>query len=109
MRKGDEVHHGNYIGVPTLAETVRASGGTAVVAGSKPVALLLDRKQRTSVKDGVIVYYGATLPESLGAQLTNQFGDFPGEEGNPSRIDWTVDAMITEFGVMVCQRFRSCG
>jgi arylsulfatase A-like enzyme len=96
VRKGDEFHHGEYIAVPTLAEAVRASGGTAVVAGSKPVALLLDRKARKTTKDGVNVYYGTALPESLGAELTNHFGDFPGEEGSPSRIDWTVDAMIKD-------------
>lgn len=95
-RKGDEFHHGDYIAVPTLAETVRASGGTAVVAGSKPVALLLDRKARKSTKDGVNVYYGAALPESLGAKLTNDLGNFPGEEGSPTRIDWTVDAMLKD-------------
>lgn len=96
VRKGDQFYHGEYIGVPTLAETVRAFGGTAVVAGSKPVALLLDRKERSSAKQGVNVFYGGALPESLGAELTNQFGNFPGEEGSPSRIDWTVDAMVND-------------
>ncbi|MDB6059245.1 MAG: Type phosphodiesterase/nucleotide pyrophosphatase [Verrucomicrobiales bacterium] len=96
IRKGDEFHKGDYIAVPTLAEAVRASGGTAVVAGSKPIALLLDRKRRDSVKEGVNVYYGATLPESLGAHLTNELGNFPEDEGTPSRIDWTVDAMVKD-------------
>ena len=96
VRKGDEFLHGDYIGVPTLAETVRASGGTAVVAGSKPIALLLDRKARTSTKDGVNVYAGGALPESLGAGLTNHFGNYPEDEGSPSRIDWTVDAMLKD-------------
>ncbi|MGZ4963117.1 MAG: alkaline phosphatase family protein [Limisphaerales bacterium] len=96
VRKGDEFHHGEYIAVPTLAETVRASGGTAVVAGSKPIALLLDRKDRSSAKQGVNVYYGGSLPESLGLTLTNQFGNFPGEEATPSRTDWTVDAMVND-------------
>lgn len=96
VRKGDEVHHGDYIAVPTLAEAVRASGGTAVVAGSKPVALLLDRKARKSEKEGVNIYYGTSLPESLGAPLTNQLGNFPDDEASPSRIDWTVDAMLKD-------------
>ncbi len=97
VRKGDENNHGEYIGVPTLAETVRAAGRTAVVAGSKPVALLLDRKERTSTKEGVNLYAGATLPASLGATVSNQFGPYPDEDAtNPSRIDWTVDALITD-------------
>jgi len=96
VRKGDEHDHGDYIAVPTLAETVRASGGTAVVAGSKPVALLLDRKARVAAKEGVNVFFGGALPESLGGDLTNHFGNFPDEEGSPSRIDWTVDAMVND-------------
>jgi arylsulfatase A-like enzyme len=96
VRKGDERHHGEYIAVPTLAETIRAAGRTAVVAGSKPVALLLDRKARKSANDGVNVYSGAALPESFGAELTNHFGNFPEEIASPSRIDWTVDALLTD-------------
>ncbi len=94
VRKGDEVQHGEYIAAPTLAETVRASGGTAVVVGSKPIALLLDRKARATTKQGVNIYAGGALPESLGAELTNHFGSFPEEEAKPSRTDWTVDAML---------------
>src|SRR6266404_3254530 len=46
VRKGDELTHGQYIHLPTLAEIVRGAGYKSVVAGAKPVALLLDRFPR---------------------------------------------------------------
>ena len=38
--------HGAYIAAPTMAEILRRTGRWTVVAGSKPVALLLDRHER---------------------------------------------------------------
>ncbi len=43
VRKGDAISSGKYIQLPTVAETLRAAGMRTAVAGTKPVALLLDR------------------------------------------------------------------
>src|SRR5437868_7547849 len=51
LRRGDELTRGNYLGRRTLAEIVRRAGRKAVVAGAKPVALLADRGQRSSLND----------------------------------------------------------
>ena len=46
IRKGDAETNGKYIQLPTVAETLRAAGLRTAVAGTKPVALLLDRATR---------------------------------------------------------------
>jgi predicted AlkP superfamily pyrophosphatase or phosphodiesterase len=94
-RKGDQYSHGRYLRQPTIAEIVRQNGGSTIVAGSKPVVLLADRAPRTSDSEGVNVFAGETLPQSLGPVLTNRHGAFPGEAAlEPSRIDWVTTAVI---------------
>jgi predicted AlkP superfamily pyrophosphatase or phosphodiesterase len=97
VRQGDKLSDGRYLLLPTLAELVRGAGRKAVVAGAKPVALLHDRADRSSTEHGINVYAGASLPSSLTASLTNQFGPFP-EEGatKPSRNDWTTDVLLNK-------------
>src|SRR6266481_3447842 len=79
VRKGDQVTHGHYIRLPTIAELVRRAGRKAVVVGAKPVALLADRALRTSSDAGVNLFAGASLPPSLLPALTNLYGAFPDE------------------------------
>src|SRR3954453_4846881 len=45
VRRGDLLSDGNYIQVPTVAETLQKAGFLTVIAGSKPVALLQDRSR----------------------------------------------------------------
>jgi arylsulfatase A-like enzyme len=95
VRKGDQVSGGRYLRVPTLAEIVRSAGGKAVVAGTKPVALLADRAQRTSVAKGMNVFAGSTLPAKLAETVTARLGQFPAENAtNATRNDWTTDALL---------------
>src|SRR5438270_8218110 len=51
VRRGDELTHSRYIGLPTVAEIVQRSGRRTVIAGSKPVALLLDRSIGSDATD----------------------------------------------------------
>jgi arylsulfatase A-like enzyme len=95
VRRADELSGGRYIRVPTLAEAVRKAGRRAVVAGAKPVALLPDRAERTSMKHGANVFAGSTLPPELRSVLTNKLGPFPTEtDTNRTRNDWTTDALL---------------
>ncbi len=95
VRKGDQVTHGHYIRLPTIAELVRRAGRKAVVVGAKPVALLADRVLRTSSDAGVNLFAGASLPPNLLPSLTNLYGPFPDEMSlDPTRIDWSTTALI---------------
>ena len=44
VRKGDAKSGGMYLRMPTVAEQARAAGLRTAIAGTKPVALLLDRR-----------------------------------------------------------------
>src|SRR5262249_54699044 len=95
VRKGDELTKGKYLLRPTLAETVRESGRTALVAGAKAIALLHDRAARKAASEGINLVAGTTLPGELAAQLTNLYGPFPPEGiQRPTRNDWTTDALV---------------
>jgi predicted AlkP superfamily pyrophosphatase or phosphodiesterase len=95
VRRGDELSHSHYLHLPTIAEIVRQSGGTAVVAGSKPVALLADRAERQSADGGATVFAGSALPARLGDTITNLHGEFPmANSTNPTPNDWTIGALL---------------
>jgi predicted AlkP superfamily pyrophosphatase or phosphodiesterase len=95
VRKGDELTHQQYIRLPTLAEIVRGAGYKSVVAGAKPVALLLDRFPRQSADAGANVFAGSTLPPNLLPIISDQYGSFPKDTSkNPSRNDWTTSALL---------------
>jgi arylsulfatase A-like enzyme len=95
VKKGDELTHGRYIRSQTMAEIVRAAGGRTAVAGSKPVALLPDRRPRQTADQGANIYSGDTLPAGLKTMLVSKYGEYPPDtNASPSRIDWTTDAVI---------------
>jgi arylsulfatase A-like enzyme len=95
VRKGDELTHGHYLHMPTLAEIVRQAGRKTAVAGAKPVALLLDRADRTAAKSGANVFAGQTLPADLLEAMTNRYGGFPKAVATkPTRNDWTTLALL---------------
>lgn len=95
VRKGDEFTHGRYIRLPTLAEIIRQSNYQAVIAGAKPVALLLDRFPRDSAVSGVNLFAGNSLPLNLAKAIARLYGDFPKESStSPTRNDWTTSALL---------------
>ena len=68
VRKGDEVMGGKYLQLPTVAERVRAAGKTAVVAGSKSIALLHDRNAEWTTarrSELATVFAAAPMPPAL--------------------------------------------
>jgi predicted AlkP superfamily pyrophosphatase or phosphodiesterase len=98
MRMGDELSHGHYILFDTVAETLQAAGKTTAIAGSKPVAQLHDRRDRTNDTSSV-VFEGKSSPESLQSTLTNLLGQFPASEKgesplpNEKRDEWSTHAL----------------
>ncbi len=98
VRKGDEVSGGHYLGWPTVAEILHLHGLATVIAGSKQVALLHDRAER-SAGPGVfpVLYQGETLPPALGLSMIPAFGDFPKpgpDDDHRARDDWTTRALL---------------
>ena len=95
VRRGDEVSDGKYIGAATLPELIRAAGQRTVVAGTKGVAFLLDRRLGGSeMERGVMLCAGATVPEAALAPIAAALGRFPSDR--VQQDIWTTKA-LTEF------------
>jgi len=95
VRKGDEITGGKYIRVPTVAEILHAKGRKTAVAGAKPVALLHDRAQRGNSALGVTLFAGQTVPTDFLQTILPLHGAFPSAtNANPTRNDWTAEALI---------------
>ncbi len=78
VRLGDAMHGDHWLLAPTVAETVRAAGFTAAVAGTKAVALLHDRHHDRDVYSGApIVFEGTTYPKSYADELAALLGKWP--------------------------------
>ena len=99
IRRGDLATGGHYIRVPTMCEIVQAAGFPTAVAGTKPVAMLHDRKQRAATgagKDSIVLYNGTIMPSSLKADIkkVNDNKDFPTNTiPNTGRDEWTIKAL----------------
>jgi arylsulfatase A-like enzyme len=95
VRKGDEISGGKYIAVPTIADLVRASGGRTVIAGTKTVALLLDRHVDASgAGHGVMLSAGTAVPQDALAPIVAGLGRFP--SAHVQQDAWTTKA-LTDF------------
>ena len=101
IHKGDEISHGHYLLCPTIAETLQAAGLKTAIAGTKPVVLLHDRRERPGgYGASVLLFEGKTLPSSLQAVLDDSLGEFPAAEDpksllpNEQRDEWTTRALI---------------
>ena len=101
IRKGDTLSDMHYLLRATVAETLQAAGHPTVIAGSKAVALLHDRREGSAdQRAGVTLFEGKVLPPSLKAAITNALGNFPNAEStrsllpNEVRDNWTTRAML---------------
>lgn len=102
MRISDALTDGRYLLAPTLAETLQAHGIPTVIAGTKPVALLHDRslnRETATAKQSVVLYAGATQPQTALASITGVVGEFPPAvspmlmTSNRSQNEWTTKAL----------------
>lgn len=101
VRRGDELSGGHYLLRPTLAEILQSAGKQTVIAGTKPVALLHDRRDRPEGADSVLLFDGRSLPAGAAARIRNRLGNFPSAAQarslvpNERRDGWTTRA-VTE-------------
>lgn len=101
IRKVDQATGGCYLPHSTLAETLQVAGKRTVIAGTKQVAILQDRRERPDdLPAGITLFAGETLPASALQSLTNQLGSFPpavdrkSSLPNEPRDEWTTRAVL---------------
>ena len=96
LREGDRLTKGYYLSRLTIAEILHNAGRATAVAGTKPVALLHDRKERDSKYDlGNVLYYDKTLPTNTWERLIRELGPYPTNAWpNAGRDEWTTRALI---------------
>lgn len=78
LKKANDITGGKYVGAPTVAELVRASGRKTAIAGSKSVAFLHDPHgewTHASVKDSV-KFAAAPMPPALHDEMLRVLGPF---------------------------------
>ncbi len=102
VKKGDELSGGKYLRLPTIAEMLRRAGLRTVVAGTKPVALLLDRDApgfsgttggSIDVFEGKSMPKDAIAPEFLSASPFPEVAD-PKKFANADQDRWTTKLLI---------------
>ncbi|MCW8130047.1 MAG: alkaline phosphatase family protein [Planctomycetota bacterium] len=101
VRKGDGLTGGKYLKVPTVPEILRKAGRPTAVAGTKPVAFLFDRAERTDEEGAKnpVLFQSRTLPASLAAKLKEKLGAFPPpadstKAANSEEDLWTTRALL---------------
>lgn len=102
VRKGDAVSGGKYLAVPTLAELMQRAGEPTAVAGTKGVAILLDRslaRESEAAAKSRILFGDDALPTGIFESLKNALGEFRGEPRFPNVYadHWTTRALTAEF------------
>lgn len=102
IRRGDEVSGGKYLAVPTLPELLQRAGELTMVAGTKPVAMLMDRAirqpQEDTARQSATVAAGAAQPENIAKEIAKAEGAFPEDVHLPNTDadHWTEQA-LTEY------------
>lgn len=97
IRQVDKLTGGNYVEVPTVAETLQKSGVPTVTAGTKPVVLLHDRDNRKTSEAGtnsVLLYKGKTIPRSAEAGNLKANDDKPFPGSGTAGDNWTAKALL---------------
>lgn len=87
-----------FIAVPTVAEIVQQSGSQTAIAGSKPIAQLMDRSRKResdAAKKSLVVYRGKVLPATAQPIIDATIGPFPIRKNFPNEKEdaWTTRAL----------------
>ncbi len=100
VRKGDAIGGGKYLGLPTVAELIQQAGFRTAVAGTKPVAFLMDRAAVRTTKGArasVAVFQGETAPANASFGIVRGQGAFPGAAiPNAEQDLWTTKVLTGE-------------
>jgi arylsulfatase A-like enzyme len=102
VRKGDQASGGKYLRMPTIAEMLRRAGLRTVVAGTKPVALLLDRDAPglgTQGAGSVTLFQGRSVPSDALDATVLASSPFPEvadarKSANLKQDGWTTRILI---------------
>jgi arylsulfatase A-like enzyme len=99
IRKGDAVSHGKYIKLPTIPEILRGAGMRSAVAGTKGVALLLDRAPRDATighQSEAVVEGKALSPGILKDEDAAAFPKKADSRKSPNRVqdEWTTRMLL---------------
>jgi arylsulfatase A-like enzyme len=101
VRRGDWLTGGRYLLCPTLAEILQGAGYPTIIAGAKPVVLLLDRsaKRVTAAQtNSGVLFAGQSIPKSLlkQAEKANDDKKFPSTNSTPNteKDNWTTKAVV---------------
>src|SRR5439155_1102388 len=96
LREGKRMSKGHYLNRLTIAEILHNAGHTTAVAGTKPVVVLHDRKERDAgYAMGKVLYFDKTLPTNTWEQLVQELGPHPASaRPNAGRDQWTTRALI---------------
>jgi predicted AlkP superfamily pyrophosphatase or phosphodiesterase len=90
VRRGDLISDGHYLGASTVPEILQQHGFPTIIAGAKPVALLLDRAAKTTPaqSNSVTLFQGQTLPRAMLKTLEAmpEVGPFPKSPTEPDAI-----------------------
>ncbi|HEY7117550.1 MAG TPA: alkaline phosphatase family protein [Tepidisphaeraceae bacterium] len=94
----DVVRKTPYLHADTLAEILRAAGKRTAVAGTKPIALLWDRKPRKPDSDSINLFEGRTVPSAFLDRITESAGPLPllanpKKAANAEQDRWTTHAL----------------
>jgi len=112
VTRGDEVSHGKYISVPTIAELIQRAGGCTAMTAAKTVGLLLDRQTANVSNDvnaggsplaeeewmkargqrRITLFAGKSLPPDLFGLISKTLGPFP--SAHVKQGAWTTKALI---------------
>jgi len=99
LRAGDRLTKGHYLSRLTIAEILHNAGHTTAIAGTKPVVVLHDRKERDAeYRLGQVLYFDKTLPTNTWERLIQELGPHPTNAWpNAGRDEWTTRALIGPF------------
>ena len=98
IRQVDKLTGGNYVEVPTIAETLQENGIPTMTAGTKPVVLLHDRDNRKTSEAGtnsVLLYKGKTIPRSAEVANLKANDDKPFPGSGVAGDNWTAKAFLS--------------
>jgi len=114
LRRADFLTGGHYLLAPTLAEILQDDNKVTMVAGSKPVAVLLDRLPRNNNQaqsNSYTLFAGQTIPKAVlkNAEKVNDDKKFGGS--NTEKDAWTTKALLHSLwkkGVPKCTYLWMC-
>ena len=114
IRIGDALTGGRWVQRPTLAEIVQSTGHRTAVAGTKPIALLHDRRFDRSASHGsTVIFAGKTYPPTARDAIHSLLGKFPDYpapellEPNTAQNRWTARALTESLWLEGVPRFST--